>query len=118
MPMPTPTPPAAQDTPRRAYARPTLDRRETLGAVTAAPISAVADFAGSDVRLKEDIARIGTTAHGLPFYRFRYRGEPGVYEGVMAQEVLRVMPEAVLRGEDGFLRVDYARLGVPFLRVQ
>jgi hypothetical protein len=56
--------------------------------------------------------------HGLPFYRFRYRHRPGVYEGVMAQDALRVMPEAVLRGEDGFLRVDYTRLGVPFRRVQ
>jgi hypothetical protein len=114
----TETPQAAKDAPRRAYARPTLERRDALGAVTAAPpVSALGDEI-SDVRLKEDIARIGTTAHGLPFYRFRYRGKSGVYEGVMAQEALRVMPQAVRRGEDGFLRVDYARLGVPFRRVQ
>ena len=114
-----PTPERPEPAPRRAYARPTLERRDVLGAVAAsAPVSAIADFQASDVRLKEDIARIGTTAHGLPFYRFRYRGKPGVYEGVMAQEALRVMPKAVLRGEDGFLRVDYARLGAPFRRVQ
>lgn len=114
------SPPTAEtrSTPLRPYARPTLDRRETLGAVAAAPISALADAQESDVRLKEDIARIGTTTHGLPLYRFRYRSKPGLYEGVMAQEALRVMPEAVARGEDGFLRVDYTRLGVPFRRVQ
>jgi hypothetical protein len=33
----------------------------------------------------------------------------------MAQEVAAVMPEAVQRGADGYMRVDYARLG---LRVQ
>ncbi|MFN6954689.1 MAG: tail fiber domain-containing protein [Acetobacteraceae bacterium] len=112
------TPDSPDGAPRRAYARPTLERRDVLGAVTAAAVSALPDSQPSDVRLKEDIARIGTTAHGLPFYRFRYRGKPGLYEGVMAQEALRVMPQAVLRGEDGFLRVDYARLGAPFRRVQ
>jgi len=116
--MQTTPPQSARDAPRHAYAQPTLERRDALGAVTAgAPVSALADVM-SDVRLKEDVVRIGTTAHGLPFYRFRYRGKPGVFEGVMAQEALRVMPQAVRRGEDGFLRVDYARLGVPFRRVQ
>lgn len=36
----------------------------------------------------------------------------------MAQEALRVMPEAVLRGPDRFLRVDYRRLGAPFRQVR
>ncbi len=30
----------------------------------------------------------------------------------MAQEVQSVMPQAVVRGNDGYLRVDYARLGM------
>jgi hypothetical protein len=30
----------------------------------------------------------------------------------MAQEVAAVKPDAVLRGADGYLRVDYARLGL------
>jgi len=32
----------------------------------------------------------------------------------MAQEVQKVMPEAVVRGRDGYLRVYYDRLGVTF----
>jgi len=32
----------------------------------------------------------------------------------MAQEVQTVMPEAVARGADGYLRVSYDLLGVPF----
>jgi hypothetical protein len=32
----------------------------------------------------------------------------------MAQEVQAVMPEAVVRGADGYLRVFYDRLGVKF----
>jgi hypothetical protein len=32
----------------------------------------------------------------------------------MAQEVQAVMPSAVVRGRDGYLRVFYYKLGVPF----
>lgn len=38
------------------------------------------------------------------------------YEGVMAQDVLKVRPDCVWRGPDGYLRVDYRRLGVPLRR--
>jgi hypothetical protein len=33
---------------------------------------------------------------------------------VMAQEVQKVMPQAVVRGKDGYLRVFYDKLGVKF----
>ena len=36
----------------------------------------------SDLRLKTDVVRIGSTDHGLPLYRFRYKGRPGTYSGV------------------------------------
>jgi hypothetical protein len=72
----------------------------------------------SDVRLKEDIRQTGTTMHGLPLYAFSYRGQTGTYEGVMAQDVLAVRPDAVVVGDDGFYRVDYAKLGVAFRRLQ
>ena len=71
----------------------------------------------SDLRLKTDIRRIGTAAYGLPLYTFRYIGEAGLYEGVMAQDVLPVMPEAVSVAEDGYYRVDYDLLGIPFRRL-
>ena len=71
----------------------------------------------SDLRLKTDITRIGTAAHGLPLYTFRYIGETDLYEGVMAQDVLHVMPTAVSVAEDGYYRVDYEQLGIPFRRL-
>ena len=71
----------------------------------------------SDARLKEEIQRVGTTAAGLPLYRFRYRGRPGLYEGVMAQDLLSTRPDAVAVGADGYYRVDYAKLGVEFRRL-
>ncbi|HHH89198.1 MAG TPA: tail fiber domain-containing protein [Aliiroseovarius sp.] len=66
----------------------------------------------SDRRLKTDIARIGTTAHGLPLYRYRYKGFSRVYEGVMAQDVVKVMPEAVVKVPFGIMLVDYGMLGI------
>jgi hypothetical protein len=71
----------------------------------------------SDIRLKEDVRRVGATVLGLPLYRFRYRGHPETYEGVMAQDVMKVMPSAVIVKEHGFYAVDYSALGAPFRRV-
>jgi hypothetical protein len=49
----------------------------------------------SDIRLKEHVEQIGRTKHDLPLYRFHYKGGSEEYSGVMAQDVLKVMPEAV-----------------------
>ena len=70
----------------------------------------------SDIRLKTDIQQVGTTAHNLPLYTFRYRKD-GQYEGVMAQDVLKVMPEAVSAGDDGYYRVNYNMLGIKMRRL-
>lgn len=66
----------------------------------------------SDIRLKTDIRRVGTTAHNLPLYTFRYIGKDDRYEGVMAQDVLKVMPSAVSVGDNGYYRVNYDMLGI------
>ena len=66
----------------------------------------------SDIRLKRDIAQVGEVGNGIGLYRYRYLWSDTIYVGVMAQEVAEVMPEAVQRGADGYMRVDYARLGL------
>ena len=68
----------------------------------------------SDMRLKHDIVLLGRLDDGLGYYRFVYNGGHTTYVGVMAQEVQTVAPEAVLRGADGYLRVSYDLLGLPF----
>ena len=47
-------------------------------------------------------------------YRFSYKGSNKAYVGVLAQEVQQVVPDAVTRGSDGYLRVDYEKLGLKF----
>ena len=68
----------------------------------------------SDIQLKHDVVRVGTVADGIGLYRFQYNWSDQVYVGVMAQEVQAVRPDAVMRGRDGYLRVDYGRIGVHF----
>ncbi len=68
----------------------------------------------SDIRLKHDVVLLGQLDNGLGFYRFAYNGSDQPYVGVIAQEVQTVMPSAVARGRDGYLRVSYDRLGVRF----
>jgi Chaperone of endosialidase len=70
----------------------------------------------SDVRLKTDIEQVGTTVYGLPLYHFRYKSGTERFEGVMAQDVLKVMPDAVVVGEDGYYRVKYGQLGIRMTR--
>jgi hypothetical protein len=68
----------------------------------------------SDMMLKHDISLLGHLDNGLGFYRFSYNDSDKTYVGVMAQEVQTVMPAAVVRGSDGYLRVFYDKLGVKF----
>jgi hypothetical protein len=62
----------------------------------------------SDARLKRDIRQIGTLPNGMGVYAFRYLWSAAEEIGLMAQEVLRLKPDAVSRiGE--FYAVDYRK---------
>ena len=92
---------------RRIYEKPVLVKRDALPLVAANGASDTP----SDRRLKTDIVRVGQLRAGIPLYRFRYLGHDEVFVGVMAQDVLPVVPEAVITDASGFMRVDYRRLG-------
>lgn len=70
----------------------------------------------SDVRLKENITKVGSLDSGINLYTWDWNEEgkrlagdtPTV--GVLAQEVQQVMPEAVTRGDHGYLTVNYSKL--------
>lgn len=63
----------------------------------------------SDERVKDNIKPVGKLDNGLTVYVFNYKGDPTKQIGLIAQEVLKVKPEAVIEGEDGFLRVNYEK---------
>jgi len=65
----------------------------------------------SDRRLKKNIKRIGTHILGIGLYTWDYLwGQP--FSGVMADEVEKVMPEAVIHHPSGFKMVNYKMLGL------
>jgi len=63
----------------------------------------------SDERMKEDIEKIGKTDDGQNIYSFRYKGSPKTEIGLMAQEVRKRKPEAVMEGPGGLMMVDYKK---------
>ena len=69
----------------------------------------------SDARLKTDIQFIRNEGD-YNIYRFKYLGSEDVYEGVMADEVEEIKPEAV--GEaNGYKTVDYSMIPPDFRKV-
>jgi hypothetical protein len=62
----------------------------------------------SDRRLKTTIQRIGTHKLGVGIYEYDIMGKHDV--GVMAQEVINVLPEAIHIHPSGYMMVDYGRL--------
>lgn len=67
----------------------------------------------SDRRLKTKIRKIGTLPNGLHVYRFAYKSSPHqMHTGLMAQEVMHILPQAVIF-KDAFMAVNYSMvLGV------
>lgn len=86
----------------------TWDPMDTAGKVINAAGTVATAF--SDRRLKTDIERIGEREDGLGVYVYRYLWSPVRFIGVMAQEVLKVKPEAVIHTPSGFLAVNYGAL--------
>jgi hypothetical protein len=70
----------------------------------------------SDIRTKENIKYLGDLTNGLPFYEFEYKSEfkaiggEGKFIGVMAQDVEKVQPEAVIELPSGYKMVNYGAL--------
>ncbi len=90
-----------------------MDALSIAGAVG----SAYAGFKASDKRLKENINKIGESISGLNIYKFNYIGKAKQYIGAMADEVIKVVPQAVIRDNDGYYRVNYSLIDVTFKEV-
>ena len=76
-------------------------------------LTAGAGFMASDVRLKDNVTLTGKTGSGINTYTWSWNDEgkritgKEYGTGVIAQEVQKVAPDAVVEGVDGYLRVDY-----------
>lgn len=83
---------------------------QMLGSIFGAAGSIGGAAVMSDIRLKHDIKRIGSLANGLATYVFSYIGDTARHFGVMAQHALQIVPEAVIKCDNGYFAVDYRKV--------
>ena len=90
-----------------------------MGALLGAGATLGAAYIKSDPRLKQNIELVGRDERtGLNLYEFAYKDMPHErWRGVMADEVLQVMPSAVHTNEEGFMSVDYGALGIEMTKI-
>jgi hypothetical protein len=69
-------------------------------------LSGYGSFTKSDMRLKEDIEPVGALFDGTPVYGYRYKGAPAYHIGLLAQDVEKTTPAAVIE-INGYKAVDY-----------
>lgn len=89
-----------------------------VGSVLGAGMKYGLPLLASDIRTKENIELVGYLPNGLPVYEYEYKDEfkdhelagHGRYRGVMAQDVEKVIPEAVFEMDNGYKAVDYTKV--------
>lgn len=90
----------------------TLNTTQTISGAktfTSYAIFSAGSGISSDIRLKENLVILYNSEEvlqGIHGYRYKLKESGKDYAGLIAQEVQRVLPEAVVEGEDGFLTVD------------
>jgi hypothetical protein len=88
------------------------------GSLASAPKGSLDFMKFSDIRIKENIKPVGVLPNGLNVYEFDYKPEfkdiagHGKHIGVMAQEVEKVIPYAVINANNGYKMVNYSMLGI------
>lgn len=95
--------PADQTPPPQTAQGQEADQQALPGVKAAEELSAFARW--SDARLKSDVAQVGTTPLGIGVYEYEIFGKREL--GVMAQELEKVLPEAVVTTESGYKMVRY-----------
>jgi hypothetical protein len=108
----------------------TISRNQANATKTAAKWqaagSAVGGIAGgigsafSDILLKTNIKFENKIINNLPIYSFEYKNNKygiGRFEGVMAQDVEKIYPEAVNISFEGYKMVNYSKIGIEFKKL-
>jgi hypothetical protein len=68
----------------------------------------------SDIRLKENIIKVGRSLSGINIYEWNYINQINRFRGIIAQELLGTLFEKSLSIKQGFYWVDYTDLDVKF----
>ena len=91
---------------------------QTLSSAATAAAQIIPSLFKSDYRLKNNITFTGKSKDGINIYTFGYKGEDGLYQGVMAQDLIGTKyNDAVVSMSDGMYAVNYSKLDVQFKRL-
>jgi hypothetical protein len=72
----------------------------------------------SDIQYKENINLVGISNSGLNIYTFNYKNEEGLYQGVIAQELIGTkFEDALSKNSEGLYEVDYSKIDVEFKKL-
>ncbi len=74
--------------------------------------ASIATISASDIKMKENINKVGKSPQGYSIYEFNYIGDATRYRGVMAQDVVKIHPMAVEVMSSGYLGVNYDLIDV------
>ena len=75
--------------------------------------ASIATISTSDIKVKENINKVGKSPQGYNIYEFNYKARPEIrYRGVMAQDVVKIHPMAVEVMDNGYLGVKYDMIDV------
>lgn len=88
-----------------AYNQQQANNRSLLGGIFGLGSS----LALSDERAKEVIKPLAKLKNGLTVYLYRYLGGVSEHIGLLAQDVEKIRPEAIVKLANGFKAVDYER---------
>jgi len=70
----------------------------------------------SDIRLKENINKVGMSKSGIPIYTFSYKDEEQLWSGTMAQDLISIGREdAVTIMDNGYYGVYYNMIDVDMI---
>ena len=100
------------------YTRHHILNKDLTSVTQTAPSGQNAGPMASDVRLKENITKVGNSPSGINIYEWNYIGNKQRYRGVMAQEILEKHPEAVALQPDGYMSFYYGKIDVTMERVK
>ena len=53
----------------------------------------------------------------INMYEFNYKGDSDRYRGAMANELVDSHPDAVIKDESGYYKLDYSKIDVDFERI-
>lgn len=71
----------------------------------------------SDIRLKENLIKISQSKSGINIYKFNYKDDNRLYQGVIAQELLNTEYEKSVKLIEGYYHVDYSLIDVEFKEI-